>query len=727
MPSDTVHRLSDDLPKKNPWLHDRLGYAPFAKRLARVILSLNVPHGYVVGLHGQWGSGKSTILNFVQAHLSKHNQEVEDAVSAIKIIEFRPWIVAGHQDLISAFFKVLAEGIAPKETSFKVGWRRFLRSNRTASDEIIESLVTIAVAIDPTSGFASRFAGSLAKKSVTGVIEKFTDDPSLQAAHSKLAEQLKEKNQKLLIIIDDIDRLPDEEVRLIMQMVKTVGRLPNTIYLLAYDRRIVWRVLDGEAARIGPRYAEKIVQQEVELPKPSKSALLAMLDEEISFLTVQVDETTRWAYLLRDGVYRWVESPRDVFRLSNAIKFSWPALEGELDAQDLLAMEGLRLFDEAAFDWLKRNRDLIFSEGYFRMTNEEVKKATIDKLKSGLNPEVAPRVLRVVSTLFPQLRKLLEETFIESEPHLEIRKRRGIGSAAGYDAYFALHPSYDYVPKAIVDAVASGEGSADELAMRLRSYICAKNSNGVPMVVGLLDELQARFSGQNPLKPNQNLLDALFSVGEEVLRLRDSSQIFVLSPRAQLSSLIRDMLIQWGVESAGSFLLEAFEKSDSPAFCADVYVSRGRELGIFDGDSREPPCITMGDFKRLGGVLLPKIEQAKSNGLLESAPFFFDIIRAWAHLAGIDEPKAWIARGIAESSDFMVKVSIGLLTHSVGTKERSYTMRNAPDQDFYDLGGILKSGKKHLADSKLGGEQRSMLTAVVSGVERIQAKEPLED
>lgn len=52
-----IHFLGDDLPKQNPWQDDRLGYAPFAKRISRVIIHLRAPNGYVIGLHGQWGSG----------------------------------------------------------------------------------------------------------------------------------------------------------------------------------------------------------------------------------------------------------------------------------------------------------------------------------------------------------------------------------------------------------------------------------------------------------------------------------------------------------------------------------------------------------------------------------------------------------------------------------------------------------------------------------------------
>jgi predicted KAP-like P-loop ATPase len=106
------YTFRDDLPKDNPWQDDRLGYKPFCERLAKIISNLKVPNGYVVGLHGQWGSGKSTALNFVRAFLDKYNQETDN--DKITLIDFRPWIVSGHQDLVAAFFKVMTDSLGSR-------------------------------------------------------------------------------------------------------------------------------------------------------------------------------------------------------------------------------------------------------------------------------------------------------------------------------------------------------------------------------------------------------------------------------------------------------------------------------------------------------------------------------------------------------------------------------------------------------------------------------------
>jgi hypothetical protein len=57
--------------------------------------------------------------------------------------------------------------------------------------------------------------------------------------------------------------------------------------------------LSQSGGREGPRFEEKIVQQ-IELPKPSKSALLAILDQEISFLPGMTEDSSRWHYIIRD-------------------------------------------------------------------------------------------------------------------------------------------------------------------------------------------------------------------------------------------------------------------------------------------------------------------------------------------------------------------------------------------------------------------------------------------
>lgn len=94
--------IKADQPKREPG-EDIFGYAPFAKTLAQSILRSNPANGFVVGIYGEWGLGKSTLLNFIE-HYAKADVDEE---TPLVIVRFNPWWFSGREDLVRRFFKEL--------------------------------------------------------------------------------------------------------------------------------------------------------------------------------------------------------------------------------------------------------------------------------------------------------------------------------------------------------------------------------------------------------------------------------------------------------------------------------------------------------------------------------------------------------------------------------------------------------------------------------------------
>jgi len=722
------YTLGDDQPKKD-LKDDRLGYAPFAERLANVVMNMSVPNGYVIGLHGKWGSGKTTVVNFILEHIKKHDENAKDEARKVEHVDFRPWIVSGHQDLMAAFFKLLSEQLKPKEGKVKKLFDRSMRTAAEGADNLVDAAATLSIAIDPSGGVISGLAGGFGKKALNTVLGKYLNSPSLQKAYEDLRDQLTKSNRHFLVTIDDIDRLEDSEIKSIMQMVKTIGRLPNVIYLLVYDREIVWQALDEGIDRIGPRFAEKIVQQEVELPLPGKNALLTMLDEEIKFVTADGEDSARWQYIVRDGVHRWISYPRDVLRFSNALKFAWPALRGEFDSQDLVTIEGIRLFDPVAFDWIRRNRDFLFSEGRYIMGADEDRKANVAALKASLPPATVDPIMELVTVLFPDHGKWFEgDRYTIRENHVASQARRGLASEAGYDSYFAFRPTADAVPKSAIDAVFDNLNDEKNLTNALRTYLGKTNSRGQAMIGLFLEDLRIRFAVQPRPQPTQELLTALVAIGDEVFALPWRGEMFTLEPSGTLRFLVRDLLEAWGVEEAGERLVAAYEKSNSPFVLADLYVDRGRELGIFPSDDPGRKVIGKEDFEKLGAVLMPKIQAAADDGSLESVPFYWDIARSWKHLGDPAAAKEWLRKGIEADGRFTAKVVRGMVTQSSSGDRIRYTYHKDSDEDLYDTDVVYESAKRQLSDTKsLTNDEQALLKALVVGIDRIRAGRSPDD
>ena len=97
--------LSSDKPLTDPE-NDRLGYSPFAERLAESLLAMAPADGFVVALYGSWGSGKTTVVNFIVRYLECRPEEDQPI-----IVHFNPWWFSGRENLIRAFFDQLQGGL----------------------------------------------------------------------------------------------------------------------------------------------------------------------------------------------------------------------------------------------------------------------------------------------------------------------------------------------------------------------------------------------------------------------------------------------------------------------------------------------------------------------------------------------------------------------------------------------------------------------------------------
>ena len=90
---DSPRPLSADRPLDDP-AKDRLGYAPFAKLLADSICNLAPTEGFVMALFGPWGSGKTTVLKFVEHYMDALPRNQQPVV-----VHFNPWWFSGYEDI----------------------------------------------------------------------------------------------------------------------------------------------------------------------------------------------------------------------------------------------------------------------------------------------------------------------------------------------------------------------------------------------------------------------------------------------------------------------------------------------------------------------------------------------------------------------------------------------------------------------------------------------------
>jgi len=299
--------FKSDQPIKS-YKEDILGRRPFAQSLGNAILSYKEKDSIVIGLFGAWGSGKTSIINMALEH-------IDDLVSKNKtddkkpiVIRFNPWNFSDQNQLITQFFRQLSV---------------VLRRPDYADDakKAGEKLETYAkffepFALIPTVG---PFASLLSKvfKNLGSATKSWGDQKSndLNAIRSELNELLGKQPHKIIVVIDDIDRLNNTEIRQIFQLIKSLGDFPNTIYLLAFDKDVVLNALKKVQEGSGAEYLEKVVQLPFEIPLISKREiehlLFSQLDGIIKGILENKWDQTYWGNVYHSCLLYTSPSPRD--------------------------------------------------------------------------------------------------------------------------------------------------------------------------------------------------------------------------------------------------------------------------------------------------------------------------------------------------------------------------------------------------------------------------------
>lgn len=334
---------------------DLFGFKKVAELLAQSIAEPPNISSISLGLEGQWGSGKSSILKLLENELSASEQARKPEEIGIVNVSFSPWLITNRSALIITFFAQLNEALdiaskrIPKKGYFKrSAISKALNSAKSKANQfsgLVSSAAAVASAFDP-SIFAAGAAAS------AKAIEKYTTnhEASIEKLKSELTELLLEIAKidptfRVLVTIDDLDRLEPEETLEVIRLVKAVADFPATFYLLSYDRNVVAEAIQ-QSVKIdnGESYLEKIIQFAFKVPPLEPFVLRKWLQRELAKdYKNEIDFSALRSHVVFDNwCGRLLKTPRDIRRLLLSIQLIWPKLKGKIDLLDLIWLQMIK-------------------------------------------------------------------------------------------------------------------------------------------------------------------------------------------------------------------------------------------------------------------------------------------------------------------------------------------------------------------------------------------------
>lgn len=213
-----------------------------------------------------WGSGKTSMLNMIENALGDISGGAAVDARRWTVAHFTPWAASDVDSLIIEFYVAIASALPTEATRAK----DLLRAAAPAATAVGKALLAAGVNKLLPGGFESAVqAATDAVSDTLGTVD--VPDGPFQERFDKISEAIEKAGTRLLVVVDDLDRLHTDELLAVMKAVRLLGRFPNVHYLLSYDKTTVIDLLtSSDLARDNRdrahRYLEKIVQYPFLLP-----------------------------------------------------------------------------------------------------------------------------------------------------------------------------------------------------------------------------------------------------------------------------------------------------------------------------------------------------------------------------------------------------------------------------------------------------------------------------
>ena len=300
-----------------------------------------------VGVYGAWGDGKTSVLSLLRKECRRDR---------FLFVDFNPWNYPSRENLPVLLFDAIAAKMNNKVSLPIAGLLRKLGRGLVA-----EAGKSFCEGIPVLGSVFSALA---------------TRSNDVQMIKRDLVEALKNCDWRIVVVVDDLDRLVSGEIYEVIRLIKANGDLPNVTYLILGDEEYLAQALsecvphggqDGNARVWGRKFLEKVITYPCRMPAVPKARVYAFVYTKLYEIAHRYRLPQEW---VGDCglIEEFVENMRDAKRLLSAIEVAivyriakdGGADELNVDLADFVNLTIIKVAEPAAYDRLNRFCHLVY-------------------------------------------------------------------------------------------------------------------------------------------------------------------------------------------------------------------------------------------------------------------------------------------------------------------------------------------------------------------------------
>lgn len=369
---------------------------------------------FAIGITGQYGSGKTSFINLIcHAFTSEKSNPL--------VIHFNPWDANNSADIQKLFFDELSTSLANEDRALSSSMYHYYRR------------------LNGRSSFVGNIINNLRDLSL--IFARDLDDEK-----RKINDMMTNLSRKVIMIIDDLDRLHNDEVIEVLRLIRNTANFGNIVYIVAYDKEYVEHSIKKLNEKTYKNYLDKIFQIEIPLPKSESyfiaDALLNSLKSSIRAEEFEYIESKfvplHFSNEFEGSIASIFRNHRDIIRFANSFKLTYLLVSEEVDFAQYFYLQLLKYRYPLAYDMLYEQRRDIFSlKGNNLLSTQryhlKISKVTEDKhtiLSEKLSPHLDTDDIHIVD-------RIVENLFKHEDEHSWKTNVNDIANADYFDIYFS--------------------------------------------------------------------------------------------------------------------------------------------------------------------------------------------------------------------------------------------------------------------------------------------------
>lgn len=407
--------------------YDLLDRTILINHLHRSIITVNNnDHSYVIGLEGEWGSGKTTIINNVKRTIR------EDSKDFLIIDDFDPWTYGTNESMISAMYEsiILNSGINKSSLNTKQLIKDLINDVCTNIDNIHISGKTI-----------NHLIGGLSK-----------ERNSVSKLKHRIGSYLKSNNKRIVFFIDNIDRIDANNIIFLLKLIGVVFDIPNITYVISYDNKRMTDILN-DTLQIDPHYIDKIIQQVITISSITMDKTKNVYEVSINNIlkAYGICETELSKYEpIKKYLCNSIKEIRQFKRIINSVFGVVFSEKSILNIHELLAIEVIHFLEPDVYGEIYNQKTYFISFDTFydktiygeqfnpkKFNSQAI--AFFDDFKKKCSLET----MQLLSTIFPYVKRYMaHEDSIKPTYPREGDSLKGKGPSISSAKYFELYFSF---------------------------------------------------------------------------------------------------------------------------------------------------------------------------------------------------------------------------------------------------------------------------------------------